>query len=134
MMPIQSVVQFVEGTNIKVLTIIVVLVTDILIVGNSITQPAARVELSDQIRCGISNKYFFYQKPITPIFASAAISGLFAIFYDGVHYFRVKNIPDNNESRLMLRDLGLELYISVDSIKSTARSSLAGSYSRLNIV
>ena len=41
MMPLQSVVQFVEGTNIKVLTIIVVLVTDILIVGNSITQPAS---------------------------------------------------------------------------------------------
>jgi hypothetical protein len=41
MMPLQSVVQFVEGTNIKVLTIIVVLVTDILIVGNSITQPTA---------------------------------------------------------------------------------------------
>ena len=40
MMPLQSVVQFVEGTNIK-LTIIVVLVTDILIVGNSITQPAS---------------------------------------------------------------------------------------------
>ena len=29
-----------------------------------------------------------------------AISGLFAIFYDGDDYFRVKNIPDNNESRL----------------------------------
>jgi hypothetical protein len=41
MMPLQSVVQFVEGTNIRVLTIIVVLVTDILIVGNSITQPTA---------------------------------------------------------------------------------------------
>ena len=41
MMPPQSVVQFVEGTNIKVLTIAVVLVTDILIVGNSITQPAS---------------------------------------------------------------------------------------------
>jgi hypothetical protein len=40
MMPLQSIVQFVEGANIKVLTI-VVLVTDILIVGNSITQPAA---------------------------------------------------------------------------------------------
>jgi hypothetical protein len=41
MMPLQSVVQFVEGTNIKVLTIIVVLVTGILIVGNSITQTAS---------------------------------------------------------------------------------------------
>ena len=35
-------------------------------------------------------------------------------------------IPDNNKSRLMLRDLGLELYNSVDSIKSTVRNSLAG--------
>jgi hypothetical protein len=28
------------------------------------------------------------------IFAGAAISGLFAIFYDGVDYFRVKNIAE----------------------------------------
>jgi hypothetical protein len=47
---------------------------------------------------------------LKPIFAGA---GLFTIFYDGDDYFRVKNIPDNNESRLMQRDLG------VDSIKST---------------
>ncbi|MGB6591038.1 MAG: hypothetical protein WA323_22995, partial [Candidatus Nitrosopolaris sp.] len=71
---------------------------------------------------------------LKPIFAGAAISGLFAIFYDGDDYFRVKNIPDNNESRLMLRDLGLELYNSVDSIKSTARSSLAGTDIRSNVV
>jgi hypothetical protein len=71
---------------------------------------------------------------LKPIFAGAAISGLFAIFYDGDDYFRVKNIPDNNESRLMLRDLGLELYNSVDSIKSTARSSLAGTDTRSNVV
>jgi hypothetical protein len=71
---------------------------------------------------------------LKPIFAGAAISGLFAIFYDGTEYFRVKNIPDNNESRLMLRDLGLELYSNVDSIKSTAISSLAGSDTRSNVV
>ncbi len=41
MIPLQSVVQFVEGTNIKVLTIIVVLVTDMFIAANSITQPAS---------------------------------------------------------------------------------------------
>jgi len=68
------------------------------------------------------------------IFAGAAISGLFAIFYDGDDYFRVKNIPDNNKSRLMLRDFGLELYNSIDSIKSTARSSLAGTDTRSNVV
>jgi len=55
-----------------------------------------------------------------------------AIFYDGDDHFRVKNIPDNNKSRLMLRDLGLELYNSVDSIKSTARRSLADT--RSNVV
>ena len=48
---------------------------------------------------------------LKPIFAGAAISGLFAIFYDGDDYFRVKNIPDNNESRLMLRDLGSEFIL-----------------------
>jgi hypothetical protein len=66
-----------------------------------------------------------YNSDRNRLFAGAAISGLFAIFYDGIDYFRVKNIPDNNESRLMLWDLGLELYNSVNSIKSTARSSLA---------
>ena len=77
---------------------------------------------------------FDNNRNLKPIFAGAAISGLFAIFYDGDDYFRVKNIPDNNESRLMLRDLGLEPYNSVDSIKSTARSSLAGTDARSNVV
>jgi hypothetical protein len=77
---------------------------------------------------------FGNNRNLKPIFAGAAISGLFAIFYDGDDYFRVKNIPDNNKSRLMLRDLGLELYNSVDSIKSTARSSLAGTDTRSNVV
>ena len=72
---------------------------------------------------------------LKPIFAGAAISGLFAIFYDGVDYFRVKNIPDNNESRLILRDLGLDFYGSVNSMKSTARdSSLASNNTRSNVV
>jgi hypothetical protein len=75
-----------------------------------------------------------YNRNLKPIFAGAAVSGLFAIFYDGDDYFRVKNIPDQNESRLMLRDLGLELYNSVDSIKSSARSSLACSDARSNVV
>jgi hypothetical protein len=71
---------------------------------------------------------------LKPIFAGAAISGLFVIFYDGADYFRVKNIPDNTECRLILQDLGLELYNSVDCIKSTARSSLAGTDTRSNVV
>ena len=68
------------------------------------------------------------------IFAGAAISGLFAIFHDGTDYFRIKNMPDNPESREILRTLGLEVYDSVDSIKSSARSSLASSDKRSNVV
>jgi hypothetical protein len=69
------------------------------------------------------------------IFAGAAISGLFTIFHDGTDYFRIKNIPDTNESRLLLQDLGLEVYSSVDSIKSTAKnSSLAANDNRSNVV
>ena len=72
---------------------------------------------------------------LQPISASAAISGLFAIFYDGTDYFRVKNIPDNNESRQILRNLGLDVYDSVDSIKSTGKtSSLVSSDGRSNLV
>ena len=72
---------------------------------------------------------------LQPISASAAISGLFAIFYDGTDYFRVKNIPDNNESRQILRNLGLDVYGSVDSIKSTGKtSSLVSSDGRSNLV
>jgi hypothetical protein len=69
------------------------------------------------------------------IFAGAAISGLFTIFHDGTDYFRIKNIPDNPESREILRTLGLEVYESVDSIKSSAKSSsLANSDKRSNVV
>ena len=72
---------------------------------------------------------------LKPIFAGAAISGLFVIFQDGTDYFRIKNIPDNAESREILRSVGLEVYDSVDSIKSTARSSsLASSDKRSNVV
>ena len=72
---------------------------------------------------------------VESIFAGAAISDLFAIFHDGTDYFRIKNIPDNVESREILRSLGLEVYDNVDSIKSSARSSsLASSDKRSNIV
>ncbi|MDQ6668550.1 MAG: hypothetical protein M3Y53_10050 [Thermoproteota archaeon] len=71
---------------------------------------------------------------LKPIFAGAAISGLFAIFHDGTDYFRIKNVPDSAESREILRTLGLEVYDSVDSIKSSARSSLACSDKRSNVV
>jgi hypothetical protein len=69
------------------------------------------------------------------ILAGATISGLFAIFHDGTDCFRIKNIPDNAESREILPSLGLEVYDSVDSIKSSARSSsLASSDKRSNVV
>src|SRR5438128_2959262 len=69
------------------------------------------------------------------IFAAAAIFGLFAIFHDGTDYFRIKNIPDNYESREILRTLGLEVYDNVDSIKSSAKSSsVACSDKRSNVV
>jgi hypothetical protein len=74
-------------------------------------------------------------KDVKAIFAGAAISGLFAIFHDGTDYFRIKNIPDNGESRLILQKLGLEVYSSVESIKSSAiNSSLANSDKRSNVV
>jgi hypothetical protein len=71
---------------------------------------------------------------IKPIFSGAALSGIFAIFYDGIDYFRIKNIPDTQESRQMLHTIGLELYDNVDSMKSAARRSLAKSDKRSNVV
>jgi hypothetical protein len=70
-----------------------------------------------------------------PIFAGAAISGLFAIFHDGENYFRIKNIPDNKESRQLLYDLGLEqVNGDIQSMKMTAMDSLAKSDKRSNVV
>jgi hypothetical protein len=72
---------------------------------------------------------------IKPVIAGAAISGLFAIFYDdNGEYFRIKNIPDTNEARHILDKLGLSLYDSVESVKENARCSLAASDRYSNIV
>ena len=71
---------------------------------------------------------------IKPIFAGAAVSGLFAIFHDGSDYFRIKNISDNEEARKLLKTIGLEVYGTVSSIKQTARNSLAKSDKRSNVV
>lgn len=71
---------------------------------------------------------------IKPIFSGAALSGIFAIFYDGIDYFRIKNIPDTEESRQMLQTIGLEIYDNVDSMKSAARRSLAKSDKRSNVI
>ncbi len=70
-----------------------------------------------------------------PIFAGAAISGLFAIFHDSDNYFRIKNIPDNKESRQLLYDLGFEqVNGDIQSMKMTAMDSLAKSDKRSNVV
>ena len=72
---------------------------------------------------------------IKPVIAGAAISGLFAIFYDdNGEYFRIKNIPDTNEARHILDKIGLSLYDSVESVKENARCSLAASDRYSNIV
>ena len=74
-------------------------------------------------------------KKIKPVFAGAATSGLFAIFYDGVDYFRIKNISDNEESRQLLYDMGFgQVYGDLESMKMTARDSLAKSDKRSNVV
>jgi hypothetical protein len=63
---------------------------------------------------------------IKPIFAGAAISGLFAIFHDSDDYFRIRNIPDNEESRQLLYELGFrQVNGDVQSMKMTAMNSLA---------
>jgi hypothetical protein len=70
---------------------------------------------------------------IKPIIAGAAISGLFAIFYDG-EYFRIKNIPDTNEACKIFDILGLCISDSVQSVKQNTKQSLAGSDTYSNIV
>lgn len=70
---------------------------------------------------------------IKPILGGAAISGLFAIFYD-CEYFRIKNIPDTSESRTILENLGLSISSSVQAVKRNAKESLAGNDTYSNIV
>ena len=55
---------------------------------------------------GISALKILHNNNPQPIFTGAAILDLFARFHEGVDNFRVKNIPDDNERRLLLRDLG----------------------------
>jgi hypothetical protein len=71
---------------------------------------------------------------IKPVFAGAAISGLFAIFRDGSDYFRIKDNSDNVEARYLLESIGLDVYGTVPSMKQTARNSLAKSDRRSNVV
>jgi hypothetical protein len=73
---------------------------------------------------------------VKPIFVAAAISGLFAIFYDyeDNDYFRIKNISDTMEARKMLKSIGLDIHHSVESIKAIAKDSLANSNRHSNVV
>jgi hypothetical protein len=71
---------------------------------------------------------------VKPIFAGAAISGLFTIFYDGTDFFKIKNISDNKEAHELLESIGLEVCDSVTSIRQAARYSLAKSDKRSNVV
>jgi hypothetical protein len=75
---------------------------------------------------------------IKPVFAGAAISGLFAIFYNknDDDYFRVKNIPDSEEARQIFDNaFGLKISDSTESMKAiAARSSLAQSGKRSNVI
>lgn len=75
------------------------------------------------------------ENSIRPVFAGAAISGLFAIFYDckDKDYFRIKNIPDTIEARRMLKSIELDVDYYVDAIKANALASLAKSDKRSNI-
>jgi len=75
---------------------------------------------------------------IKPVFAGAAISGLFAIFYNknDDDYFRVKNIPDSEEARQIFDNaFGLKISDSTESMKAiAARSSLTQSGKRSNVI
>ena len=71
---------------------------------------------------------------VKPVFAGSAISGLFAIFYDGEDFFRIKNISESEEAHKLLEGVGLDIYDTVSSINRAARSSLAKSDKRSNVV
>lgn len=70
---------------------------------------------------------------VKPIICGAAVSGLYALFYNG-EYFRIKDIPDISESREILEKLGLRVSQSVQSVKCNAKQSLATDDTHSNIV
>ncbi len=74
---------------------------------------------------------------VKPIFAAAAISGLFAIFYDyeDDYYLRIKNISDTEEAKKLLESVGLDVCYGVESMKTAAaKSSLAKGCRWSNVV
>lgn len=84
---------------------------------------------------GLRNTFDNSNEKIRPILVGAAISGLFAIFYDENEedYFRVKEIPDTKEARQILQDLNLKVNDDVSSMKVISKASLAKSDKRSNI-
>src|SRR5918995_840166 len=81
----------------------------------------------------LRNLLYISNYNIKPVFAGAAISGLFAIFYDGEDFFRIKNISESEEARKLLEGVGLDVYDTISSIKQAARNSLAKSDKRSNV-
>jgi hypothetical protein len=79
----------------------------------------------------VANEYA--SSKIKAIAGGAAISGLYAIFYDG-DYFRIKNIADTNEARQILHDIGIDINNSVEATKRNAKESLAGNDTYSNVV
>ena len=76
-------------------------------------------------------------KKVKPTFAAAAISGLFAIFYDcrDGDYLRIKNISDTAEAKELLKSLGLDVCYGVESMRTAAaKSSLAKGCKLSNVV
>ena len=65
----------------------------------------------------------------------AAVSGLFAIFYEfkDKDYFRIKSMPDTIGARQMLKSIGSNVDYYVCSIKANALTLLAKSDRRSNI-
>ena len=74
---------------------------------------------------------------VKPIFAAAALSGLFAVFYDckDGDYLRIKNISYTAEAKELLKSIGLDVCYGVGSVKAAAaKSSLAKGCKWSNVV
>jgi hypothetical protein len=74
---------------------------------------------------------------VIPMFAAAAISGLFAIFYnyDDGDYLRIKNISDTAGNKELLKSIGLDVCYDVESMNTAAaKSSIAKDCKWSNVV
>ena len=64
----------------------------------------------------------------------AAVKGFYVILSDGDEYFRVKQIPDTQEARALLRECGLNGLGSVEGARRSARGSIAARDDKSNVV